>query len=219
MELLEFARGPALTGAFVIFVVGVLWRLLGLFFLHHRRDLTEPRHGGAAPWLGGVKVVFTRMWPRKEFQPRTVYNHVLGYLFHIGLALIVFGGSYHIIFINSLFGISWPALPNSFIYFVGVVTVVALIGMLFRRIAHPVLRMLSNFDDYFSWLVTVLPVVTGLLAVSHTGLPYETLLALHILSFELLLIWFPFGKLMHAFLFVPARAVTGYIFTRRGAST
>ena len=93
----------------------------------------------------------------------------------------------------------------------------ALITALGRRLKHPVLRMISNFDDYFSWLVTTLPVVTGLLAVAHVGARYELLLALHILSFEAFLIWFPFGKLMHSIIVFGSRYTTGVTFTRRGA--
>ena len=79
------------------------------------------------------------------------------------------------------------------------------------------LKLLSNFDDYFSWLVTTLPVMTGLLAVAHVGARYETLLAIHIISFEIFLIWFPFGKLMHSFIAFGSRYTTGVTFTRRGA--
>ena len=32
-----------------------------------------------------------------------------------------------------------------------------------------VLRMLSNFDDYFSWFITALVMVTGLMATAHIG--------------------------------------------------
>ncbi|GAB4510378.1 MAG: hypothetical protein Tsb0026_12090 [Sulfuricaulis sp.] len=219
MTLLDFARGPGLQWSLIIFVVGMLWRLFGIFFLVHRNDMNEPRHGGLAPWWGAVKMMFTRMWPRREFRERNTYNTVLGYILHFGLAIVVFGGAFHLFFIKDLFGVSWPALPSPLVYVAGVVTVVGAIALLIRRLTHPVLRLLSNFDDYFSWFVTVLPVVTGLIAVAHLGARYETLIAIHILSFELLLIWFPFGKLMHAFLWAPARAVTGYVFTRRGAST
>ena len=38
-------------------------------------------------------------------------------------------------------------------------------------------RLISTMNDYFSWLVTVLPVLTGLLAVNHIGARYETLLS------------------------------------------
>ena len=77
--------------------------------------------------------------------------------------------------------------------------------------------MLSNFDDYFSWFVTMLVIVTGLAATAHLGARYETLLGLHILSFDLLLVWFPFGKLMHAFYLVPSRAINGALLARKGA--
>lgn len=219
MDLLGFARGPLMQWSFVIFIAGVLWRLLGIFLLAHKRDLSEPRHGGLAPWLGAVKLTVTRSLARKAFAKNTLFSEIAGYVFHIGLFVVVFFGAYHIVFIKDLTGLSWSALPNSAIYATGVVTVATLIAVMVRRLTHPVLRLLSNFDDYFSWFVTIAPLVTGLLAVAHLGAPYRTLLGLHILSFELLLIWFPFGKLMHAFLIWPSRAAEGYVFTRRGAST
>ena len=43
MSLLDFARGPGLQWSLVIFVVGVLWRLLGVLLLRTRKDLSEPR--------------------------------------------------------------------------------------------------------------------------------------------------------------------------------
>ena len=56
-------------------------------------------------------------------------------------------------------------------------------------------------------------------AFSHlAGWPYERLLAVHLLAAELLLVWFPFGKLMHAFTIFAARGSTGMIFERKGAS-
>ncbi len=219
MTVLDFARGPGLQWSLVIFVIGVLWRLVGIFFLKHTRDLNEPRNGGVAPWLGGLKVVFTRMWPRKEFRARTAYSETLSYIFHFGLAIVVFFGAFHITFIKSLFGVSWGNLPNSVIYFTAVITLATMVALLIRRLTHPVLKVLSNFDDYFSWAVVAAPLVTGLMATAHLGGPYETLLGVHILSFEVLLVWFPFGKLMHAFLVAPSRAAAGYVFTRKGAST
>jgi nitrate reductase gamma subunit len=78
------------------------------------------------------------------------------------------------------------------------------------------MRSLSTFDDYFSWFVTFAALVTGVLAYAHLGLRYETMLAIHILSVELLLVWFPFGKLMHTFFFIPTRAQLGAYFQRRG---
>jgi len=92
-----------------------------------------------------------------------------------------------------------------------------LLAVLFRRLTHRVLRRLSNFDDYFSWFITTLVIVTGLMATAHFGGPYQTILGLHILSFDALLIWFPMGKLMHAFYIFPSRAINGGLLSRKGA--
>ena len=78
-------------------------------------------------------------------------------------------------------------------------------------------EIISTFDDYFSWLVTFLPVLTGIVATSHLGARYETLLGLHILSVALLLVWLPFGKLMHWFLAFVTRSQTGAHLSHRGA--
>ena len=48
---------------------------------------------------------------------------------------------------------------------------------------------------------------------------YEDLLAFHILSVVLLMIWLPFGKLGHAFLVFITRGTTGMALERRGAKT
>jgi nitrate reductase gamma subunit len=227
MELLSFARGPGMQWAFTIFVVGILWRLTGLLLLRRKPDLSEPRN--PATWKG-LRLIITRSWPRKEFLEGTAYNEALGWIFHAGfLAALVFFLP-HILFFadifNSAFGLSfkkifgfgWPYLPGTVIFFLGAITVAALIAVLMHRFTSPVKRLISNFDDYFSWLVTFTPVATGLIAFSHVGGPYQTLLALHILSVELLMVWFPFGKLMHSFTIFAVRASQGMQFERRGAS-
>jgi len=93
---------------------------------------------------------------------------------------------------------------------------VALVAVLYHRLTSPVLKIISTADDYFTWFVTALPVLTGIAATMHLGLPYETLLSFHILSICLFLIWFPFGKLMHAFIVFVSRGTAGREYARRG---
>jgi nitrate reductase gamma subunit len=215
MELLEFARGQGLQIAVSVFAAGLVWRLLHLFLTVRKRDLSEARQGGER--AGGVRTIFSRFVHHEPFRERTRNGTIIAYTFHIGLALIVFGGAPHILFIESFTGLSWTPLPSVVIHVTAAVTLAALVAAVFRRILHPVLSMLSNFDDYFSWFITTLPVVTGLMAVAHFGGRYETILAVHILSFEAFLVWFPFGKLMHSFIVFGSRYTTGLTFTRRGA--
>lgn len=215
-DLLTLARGPALAGSLIIMLAGIFWRLAGVLLLRRKPDYSEPR--STATVAGALELIVMRSWPRKEFAGRTMFNEVTGYAFHIGLFIVIFGYGPHIQFFKDVLGFGWPALPNGLVYLTGAITVGVLIAVVIRRMANPVLRLISNFDDYFSWFVTVAPVATGMLAFSHLGGPYQTLLAIHILSVELLFVWLPFGKLMHMFLVFISRGTTGALFTRKGAS-
>ena len=216
MELLDFARGPAITVALAIFVFGVVWRLVALLALPRTHDLSVPRPGTPGPLAAGLKEIFRRMWPRHEFSQASMFAFLNGYVFHFGLAIIVFAFAPHVLFIKGLTGLHWPALPNNVIYAVGAITVISLLAAFVRRLTSPVLRLISTTNDYFSWFITLLPVVTGLMAASHLGARYETLLAIHILSVCAFFIWLPFGKLMHAFLVFLSRGTTGAFLARRG---
>ncbi len=217
MELLDFARGPALQFSLYVLLVGTFWRLLGILLLRNKPDFSAARQAGG---LGGaMKVIFSRSVAAKDFRKSTAYSATLGYVMHIGLFVTVFLFVPHILFFKGILGLGWPGLPNNAIYLVGVITVASALALLIRRMTHPVLKLISNFDDYFSWVVTILPLVTGLIIPIRLGLRYETLLALHILSVALLFIWLPFGKLAHAFLVFLSRGTTGAVLERRGAKT
>jgi nitrate reductase gamma subunit len=168
---------------------------------------------------GALKVIWSRGFTAPVFKSRTMYPKTLGYALHIGLFITVFFFIPHIVFFKGLFGLNWPGLPNNVIYFVGVVTIAVGIACLIRRMTHPVMKLISNFDDYFSWFVTLLPLATGLIMPIRFGIRYETLLAVHILSVALLLIWLPFGKLAHTYFVFISRGTTGSILVRRGAKT
>jgi nitrate reductase gamma subunit len=219
MDLVDFARGPALKFALVVFFAGVAWRIVHIILLRYRHNLNEPRNDLAKSVLGGIKATGMRSWPHPEFIARTGAGEAMGYGYHIGLFIVVLGFGPHIAFFGSFLGFRWPNLPSGVITVVSVLTLALLLAVLFRRVTHRVLRLLSNFDDYFTWFVATLVMVTGLMATAHFGGPYEILLGLHILSFDLLLIWFPFGKLMHAFYIVPSRLVHGAVLSRKGAAT
>jgi len=219
MELLEFARGPALTFAIVVFIAGVVFRITSLFLMWRTRDTSTGSARERPVFVAALREIARRMWPESVYKRQTMFQLVNGYVFHIGLAIIVFLLLPHILFFKDLFGISWPHLPNNLIYAVSVITAVSLIAALLMRMSNPAQRIISTFDDYFSWFVTVLPLVTGLMIPVRMGLRYEDILAIHVLSVVLLMIWFPFGKLGHAFLVLITRGTTGMVFERRGAKT
>lgn len=216
MTLLDFARGPGMQIALIIFVLGICWRLIGVALLPWRNKLSVPRRTTLQTFGLGLKAIETRSWPLEEFHKRIWFQHYSGYIWHIAFFIVLLFFEPHIAYFQSIFGFSWPGLPNDVILVTGAIAVATLIALLLRRLYHPVLRMISTPDDYISWLVVTLPLITGFMAYAHVGPRYETMLALHILSVELLLVWFPFGKLMHVILVFPSRFETGATFGRRG---
>ena len=138
------------------------------------------------------------------------------YAYHIAPALIAFGFAPHIAFIARYLGVSWPALPDAVTYIATAIAILGLIYALMAALTDDVLRLLSSFDDYFSWAETMGPLVTGMALLPQPAPP--AWIALHLLSLELLLVWLPFGKLAHAALVFVSRWRTGADFTRKGAA-
>lgn len=222
MDLLDWARGPLLALALAIFIGGVSWRLWHLWRLPQPEPAAPPRQPVAAPQL--LRAALRRMLPREGFHPSATLVTVNPYVFHIGLALVFFGYAPHIAFIQRLTGLHWPALPDAVMYLAAAATIVSLLLALLFRLSDAVLRRISSSDDYISWTLTLLPFLTGMAVVgepsaallAHGEPLYRTPLAIHLISLELLLVWFPFGKLMHTFLVLPNRMQLARFLARRG---
>lgn len=213
MTLLEFARGPALALSVLVFASGLAWRLYRIFRLPARSDYSEPRRRDLA--AGGLRTIFAKMLPPRGVKIRGA-QMANAYAYHIALALIAFGFAPHIAFVARYLGLAWPALPDAVTYIATAVAILGLIYALMTRLTDGVQRLLSSFDDYFSWAVTMAPLVTGMALLPQPAPP--AWIALHLLSLELLLVWLPFGKLAHAALVFVSRWRTGVDFTRKGAA-
>ena len=213
VELLNWVRGDGLNLAVGVFLLGVIWRLIEIYTLGRKADLSAPRQAAGA---SGLHTVLRRSLAPPGMVKRSPVSYIGGYIFHVGLAVIVFLFAPHIKLIESLTGLSWPGLPSQLVDLAAVITLVAMIVVLVDRITKPVKRYLSTFEDYFSWAVTFLPVLTGYLAVQHLLLPYTTMLALHILSVEILLVVLPFTKLFHAFTLFGSRWYNGHLNAHKG---
>lgn len=212
---LNWVRGTGLQVAIFIFLLGMVWRLIEIYSLGRKADLAERRH---VPGASGWHTLWRRSLPIPGMMQRSGITYVAGYGFHFGLAVVVFLFAPHIRLIRELLGLTWPALPSQFVDLAAVVTLAAMLVLLADRIRQPVKRFLSTFEDWLTWAVTFLPVLTGYLAARHLLLPYTLMLSLHILSVELLLVLLPFTKLFHAFTVWPSRWFNGDANGRKGVA-
>jgi len=211
VEFMLWVRGPGFNIATVILCAGIVVRLLEIFLLGRKPDLAAARGSAMA---GGLATIFRRTLPDPGTFERSGASLITGWVFHVGLFIVIFLFVPHILVFEEALGLSWPGLPSSMIDAIAVVTIVAMLAALMYRLRDPVKRMLSGFGDYLSWAVTILPLITGWLAFHRVGAAPPALIGLHILSVELLMILLPFTKLSHAFTLWIARwyngAIAGY---------
>lgn len=208
---LNFVQGPLWYASLAIFVVGVLWRLYEIFARGTRTDLATPRAGGTA---GALRTVFSRSWTAPGFSRGAVFHLVAGYMFHLGLFVLLFFAAPHVAFIEQrILGFGWAPAPHWLFILAADLAFAGLVLLWLRRMMHPVMRRISTFDDHAAAILTFAVLFTGCMALleSHDGLR-----ALHMLTVCLLLIYFPFSRLMHAFTFVISRSYTGAVMARKG---
>lgn len=210
-EFLLWVRGPAFNAATFIFFAGSVVRIVEILMMGRKKNLARPRGSAMA---GGIGTILRRFVPDTGTLQRSAFTVLAGYVFHIGLFIVIFLFVPHILVFERAFGISWGGLPSNVIDAANVVTMIALLAVLIHRLVDPVKRMLSQFSDYLVWFLTMLPLVTGYLAFHRVGMSAPAMLAVHILSVEILMVLFPFTKLSHAFTLWLARwyngAIAGY---------
>ena len=215
-ELLTWVRGPGFQIATIIFVLGIMLRLFEILMLGRKANLAEAK---GSEMSSGLRTVFSRTIPDASTFKRSAFTVTAGYIFHIGLFVVIFLFAPHILLFKDIIGFGWPALPSTVIDATAVVTIITLVIVLVHRLRDPVKRFLSNFDDYLGWFVTILPLITGYIAFHRIGMPAPSLIAIHILSVELLMVVFPFTKLMHMFTLILARWYNGAISGYRGVQS
>ncbi|MBN1655631.1 MAG: hypothetical protein JXA30_17825 [Deltaproteobacteria bacterium] len=131
----------------------------------------------------------------------TVVFHLL--LFIIPLFLLA-----HNELIRGALGFSLPSLSERLADTMTVVLLMCGSFFLLRRIFVRRVRAITTAWDYFILLITLTPFFTGFLAFHQWG-DYPTVMLIHILSAELVLILIPFTKLNHMVYFFLYRLLIG----------
>lgn len=215
-DLLMWARGDAFDIALIIFIGGIVLRLVEIIILGRKKDMAPPKGN---PVAQGLKTIFTRSMPREGLVKFAPITYIGGYIFHIGFFIAFFFFAPHIALFNDAFGVSWPAAGRVIVESATALAILALMALIYSRFTDPVRKALTTFDDYVVLVLSGLPLITGYVAVNKLFGDPTMMMALHVLSVNALLIAFPFTKLMHAVTFVMARYYNGTIQGRKGAQS
>lgn len=213
--MIKFIDGPLWYFALTVFVVGAVWRLIALFTMKRPKDLSVAREGSGGAG-SALKTLIVHSVPHGGNLGRTLYHFVTGYLFHVGLLILVLFAAPHVDFIQErLIGadIGWPKLPRWAFIVAAQAAFAGTILLYVHRLTDPVKKQLTDIDDHMGVWLTFIVMLTGCLALQEA---HEGLRAFHLLTVEALMIYFPFSRLMHAFTFAFSRTRTGITYGRRG---
>lgn len=109
---------------------------------------------------------------------------------------------------RTAFGFSLPSLSDQTTDTMTIIFLMCGAFFLFRRMFISRVRAITTWWDYAMLMVTLTPFVTGFMAFRQWG-DYQTVMIIHILSGELMLILIPFTKLGHMIYFFLYRLLIG----------
>lgn len=214
-NLYSFLTGPGLWLTFIVFFIGLTIRIAYLFGLSRERDRVFYNHMDQT-WALRSIIRWLIPWGSASMRSQPVFGLVF-FVFHVCLLAVPLFLHAHNMLWDEAFGWSFWSMPDGLADLMTIVLMACVAFLFARRLLKPEVRILTTAWDYTLLLLTLAPFLTGFLAYHQAG-PYQTMLTLHVLFGELLLIIIPFSKLSHLILFFFTRAFIGYeMGARRGA--
>ena len=201
----EFARGPLMWVAFLVFVGGCVYRLAWMLLAARKDKVVYPYMS----WKFGLRSVLHWMIPfgSVNMRMRPIMT-VVTFSFHICLVLTPILLLAHNVLWSQSWGLSWWSLPEKV---ADAMTVVVILGSLFfigRRLVLPEVRNVTDYTDFVLIAIVLAPFVTGFIAY-HQWFSYRTVVTIHMWSGALMLVAIPFTRLSHMLYFVFTRMYMG----------
>ena len=196
----------ALSFMGIVYIIRLAW----MFHFKAGQEITMPV-GDAKTGVAYSMMNVVMPWSMESAR-RNWSFYVQFVIFHLGV----------ILGITATFIIPyWPDLFNIkviVVIFQVVLTAATAVGIirLIRRIANPVMRLISTPDDYFSLVVMTLFFASGVFAMPNTYEVSETPLIIFFIMTTFFLIYVPFSKISHYLYYPFTRYFLGKTMGHRG---
>lgn len=207
--MVDFIRGQLISIALILFILGLIFQLVQFFKLTKKKEWVYPpgeikaEKKSAGQWvsicLGSLNGT---LW--KTDPVVTIMTSVF-HVFLIGVPIFLLG---HNILWDQSWGLSLWNLPERMTDVLTLVVLVCLAFFLARRLFLARVRAITALYDYVVLVIVAAPFLTGYFAY-HQWFHYETVITIHILAGEIMLITIPFTKLGHMLFFFLYRFFIG----------
>lgn len=204
--LIEFARGPLFRISITVCVVGLGYRILTLA---GQIAAAWYRAGDRRLPLGDIAAT-TASWlvPRRLWSKRPFYSSA-SVLFHFGIVVVPLFLAGHVALLAGILPRWWPVLPEVVADNVTVISLVALLGLIVGRVGLASSRALTRVGDVVVLVLLFCLLLFGWWAANPALSPFaaRTMLFLHVLLGDLVLVLIPTTKIAHCALYPFTRLV------------
>jgi nitrate reductase gamma subunit len=197
---IEFARGPLFRIALTVMLLGLAYRVVvtaaqitaSWYRAGDRRLPLSEIFEATVKWLFPVRLLRTR----------PVYS-AASFLFHLGVVLVPLFLIGHVALLDTLLPAAWPVLPPLVADALTVIALAALLGLLVGRTVTRSARVLSRTQDVVLLLILFATLLFGFLSSHPAASPWasRSMLLLHILLGDLVLVLVPTTKIAHCALY------------------
>ena len=211
-----FIQGQLIWIVFLIFILGLAFQFTQFFKLTKKKEWAYPpleiksQKKTPGQWVTSCLASLNgTLWKTDPLM--TVVTSAF-HVFLISVPVFLLG---HNILLDQSWRLSLWSLPESFADTLTLMVILCVAFFLMRRLFLARVRAISTFYDYLVLLIAVAPFLTGYFAY-HQWFDYDTVMTLHILAGEIMLITIPFTKLGHMLFFFLYRFLIGgeYSFAR-----
>jgi nitrate reductase gamma subunit len=207
--MVDFIRGQLVSIALIIFILGLIFQLIQFFRLTKKKEWVYPpleiksEKKSTGQWVSSCLASLNgTLWKTDPLV--TIVTSVFHVLL-IGVPIFLLG---HNLLVDQSWGLRLWSLPESMTDVFTLVVLICLAFFLARRLFLARVRAITTLYDYAILLIAVAPFLTGYFAY-HQWFDYDTVITIHILVGEVMLITIPFTKLGHMLFFFLYRFFIG----------
>jgi len=192
--LYNFVSGPLLWVAVILFLGGILYRLITRIIMVNKADYVVTEYFS---FYYGLRSILHWIIPfaNRNSRERPIMT-IVTFAFHICLFVAPIFLLAHVILIDQAWGVDWWTLPESVTDIMTLIVLASCVYFAWRRLTNPEVKFVTFASDYVILAIVAAPFLTGFLAY-HQWLGYKHWLILHILAGEVMLVAIPFTRLAH----------------------
>jgi nitrate reductase gamma subunit len=201
----ELVRGPLVWVSLIVFVLGTVFQIFRFFSLSRKVGISPhvPRKSpkkDQPKWYtpGRLAAVLKKAGNTiLAVSPVTIIVSTIFHLLLIFVPLFLLG---HNELIELTLGVSLPSISEHASDLLTFIILLCCAFFLFRRIFLARVRAITSPYDYLVLALATVPFLSGFLAY-HQLFDYRTIMIVHMLSGELMIMAIPFTKLTHMIFF------------------